>query len=237
MWGYSHDYFVEHGDAWIGITLPASVAGLQKFNPARYAALSFKNPTPDVACPAGRGANTASDIEEGLRWDVLSQVGALVKSNTTGRPLSGVRVQALYLTTQGGDLTTYVNAIHSACDARQREAGVRRLRGEGAVQRRQDQSVRRGPRTRRFTSGHQKCGSAGHRRRRPGRGADHPRQPAGPTATTPPAATVCTKSPAPGTSIGSPTSAFHLWTISRLPETCRARRSGPSLRPAIRRFR
>jgi len=113
MWGYSHDYFLEHGDAWIGVTLPASVAGLQKFNPARYAALSFKNPTPGVACPGGRGASTASDIEEGLRWDVLSQVGALLKSTTTGRPLNGFRVQALYLTTQGGDLTTYVNAIHS----------------------------------------------------------------------------------------------------------------------------
>src|SRR4029077_14487882 len=57
MWGYSHDYFVEHGDAWIGVTLPASVAGLQKFNPSRYASLSFKNPTPDVTCTPGRGAN------------------------------------------------------------------------------------------------------------------------------------------------------------------------------------
>ena len=112
MWGYSHDYFVEHGDAWVGVTLPGSVAGLQKFNPARYASLSFKNPTPDVTCATGRGAATASDTEEGLRWDMLSQVGALLKSNGTGRPLNGLRVQALYLTTQGGDLTTYMNAIH-----------------------------------------------------------------------------------------------------------------------------
>jgi len=113
MWGYSHDYIIEHGDAWAGVTLPASVAGLQKFNPARYATLSFKNPSPDAPCPAaGRAANAASDVEDGLRWDMLSQVAALLKSNATGRPLSGFRVQALYLTTQGGDLTTYMNAIH-----------------------------------------------------------------------------------------------------------------------------
>src|SRR5580704_16955607 len=43
MWSYSHDYFIEHGDAWVGITMPGSVAGLQKFNPTRYAALSFAN--------------------------------------------------------------------------------------------------------------------------------------------------------------------------------------------------
>ncbi|MEP7307434.1 MAG: alpha/beta hydrolase domain-containing protein [Acidobacteriota bacterium] len=112
MWGYSHDYFMEHGDAWVGVTLPASVAGLQKFNPTRYGSLSFKNPTPDVTCPTGRGANAASDVEEGLRWDMLSQVGALLKSGGTGRPLNGFRVQSIYLTTQGGDLTTYLNAIH-----------------------------------------------------------------------------------------------------------------------------
>ena len=113
MWGYSHEYIVEHGDAWVGITLPASIAGLQKFNPTRYAALSFKNPTPDVACTTARGVNAASETEEGLRWDMLSQVGALLKSNGSGRPLNGFRVQASYLTTQGGDLTTYINAIHS----------------------------------------------------------------------------------------------------------------------------
>jgi hypothetical protein len=113
MWGYSHDYFMEHGDAWVGVTLPGSVGGLQKFNPARYAPVSFKNPAPDVACATARGGSAAPDVEEGLRWDMLSQVGALLKSSAAGQPLTGFRAQALYLTTQGGDLTTYVNAIHS----------------------------------------------------------------------------------------------------------------------------
>jgi len=108
MWGYTHDAIVDRGDAWVGITLPASVAGLQKFNPTRYARLSFKNPTPDAPC--GRGA--ASDIEDGLRWDAISQVGALLKSTGPQSPMKDFRVEALYLTTQGGDLTTYMKAIH-----------------------------------------------------------------------------------------------------------------------------
>jgi hypothetical protein len=113
MWGYSHDSFIERGDAWIGVTLPASVGGLQKFNGARYAALSFRNPAPGAPCTTGRGAaSAAADTEDGLRWDMLSQVGALLKSSASGRPLNGFRVQALYLTSQGGDLTTYMNAIH-----------------------------------------------------------------------------------------------------------------------------
>ena len=46
MWGYTHDHILERGDAWVGITLPNSIAGLKRFDPARYAPLSFKNPAP-----------------------------------------------------------------------------------------------------------------------------------------------------------------------------------------------
>jgi hypothetical protein len=109
MWSYSHDSFIEHGDAWVGITMPGSVAGLQKFNPTRYAALSFANPAPDAPCatPAKGGP---SPIEEGLRWDMMSQVAAALKSNRTMR---GLRVERVFMTTQTGDITTYINAIHS----------------------------------------------------------------------------------------------------------------------------
>jgi hypothetical protein len=93
MWGYTRDYIMEHGDAWVGVTMPLSVAGLQKFDPTRYASLSF--------------------ADEGQRWDMLSQVGALLKSSLAVRPLLGFRVEHLYMTTQGGDLTTYMAAIHS----------------------------------------------------------------------------------------------------------------------------
>ena len=44
---------------------------------------------------------------------MITQVGALLKSDVAGRPLTGFEVEALYLTSQGGDLTTYINAIHA----------------------------------------------------------------------------------------------------------------------------
>src|ERR1700691_1436799 len=89
MCGYLSDHMMERGDAWVGITLPGASDGLKKFNPTRYAAVSFANPTPDGACPGAKGGPSAT--EDGLKWDVISQVGALLKSNTAGGPLAGLR--------------------------------------------------------------------------------------------------------------------------------------------------
>ena len=108
MWGYSHDYFLEKGDAWVGITNPNAAAGLKTFNPARYSEVSFANPSREGCTP-----NAArSETEEGLRWDAISQVAALLKSTVADRPLSNLRVEAVFLTMQGGELQTYINAIH-----------------------------------------------------------------------------------------------------------------------------
>jgi len=111
MWGYLHNAIVERGDAWIGVTMPGGIGGLQKFNPTRYEGLSFTNPTPNAPCPGG-AANTASATEEGLRFDMLSQVGALLKSSIPSRPLESLRVANIYMTTQNVDMVTYMNAIH-----------------------------------------------------------------------------------------------------------------------------
>jgi len=109
MWGYLRDGMIARGDAWVGVTMPgANLAGLKRFNSERYAALSFANPAPDVPCP---GTETRSDVEEGLRWDALTQVAVLLKNRAASGPLPGLRVGAVYLTVQGGDLTTYMNAF------------------------------------------------------------------------------------------------------------------------------
>lgn len=109
MWGYVHRSLMEHGDAWVGVTVPANIAALKKFNPARYSSLSFANPAPGATCP-GAGKNGPSDIEDGLRFDALSQVGAALKS---GGLTGNLKVEGIYMTTQGGDLLTYMNAFHS----------------------------------------------------------------------------------------------------------------------------
>src|SRR5437867_178922 len=108
MWGYTHDYIVESGAAWVGVTLPASIDGLKKFNPTRYASLSFANPTPNAPCAAAQN-NAPLPSEEGLRFDMMSQVAALLKSGT----LPGLRAQYVYSAAQGGDLGTYINTIHA----------------------------------------------------------------------------------------------------------------------------
>jgi hypothetical protein len=120
MWGYSYDYFLEHHDAWVGITMdPQSAAALKTFNAARYAPVSWANPNPSEACAAGGGrgrgnaAPQTSDTEEGLRWDIFSQVAALLKSDTPGRPLPGFKVGEVYMGTQDTAITTYVAAVQN----------------------------------------------------------------------------------------------------------------------------
>lgn len=110
MWGYVHQSLMEHGDAWVGVTVPATSGALKKFNSVRYSAVSFANPTPSAACP-GAGKNGPSDIEDGLRFDALSQVGAALKSGNG--PMGNLKVEGIYMTMQGGDLLTYMNAIHA----------------------------------------------------------------------------------------------------------------------------
>jgi len=116
MWGYLHDQILEHGDAWIGVTLPGSIDGLRKFNPTRYAALSFPNPAPEETCGAGNGKGKAKSVpspqEEGLRFDMISQVAALLKSSVPNRPMANLKIQYVFMTNQGAEIATYISAIH-----------------------------------------------------------------------------------------------------------------------------
>src|SRR5579863_8715129 len=108
MSGYSRDSFIEHGDAWVGVTMPGSVDALHKFNPARYPSVAFANPDPSETCAAGRGGAAAtSDQEDGLKWDMLSQVAAALKNG------AGLNARYLYMTSQGADVLTYAAAIQT----------------------------------------------------------------------------------------------------------------------------
>src|SRR6516225_3994939 len=52
MWGYLWPQIMEHGDAWVGVTMPGGVPGLKKYDHARYGLVSFQNPVKG-ACPNG----------------------------------------------------------------------------------------------------------------------------------------------------------------------------------------
>src|SRR5262249_24940770 len=75
VWAASHEYIVEHSDAWVGVTHnPQAIEALKKFNTRRYASLSMANPTPNETCGP---IQTKSETEAGLKFDMLRQVGAL----------------------------------------------------------------------------------------------------------------------------------------------------------------
>lgn len=107
MSGYSRDSWMERGDAWVGITMPGSVGSLHKFNAVRYPSLAFANPNPSESCQAGRGGPSTSPDEDGLRWDMISQVGAALKNG------AGLNAKYLYMTSQGADVLTYAAAIQT----------------------------------------------------------------------------------------------------------------------------
>lgn len=125
IWGSSHEHFLRHGDVWVGVTVkPVAIAALKEFDRKRYARLGFPNPLPpDRTCgqerlPMPRGGlppESSPATENGLMWDALSQVGALLKSHDAANPLKGLAVDRLYMTgdsQSGGFVLDYAEAIH-----------------------------------------------------------------------------------------------------------------------------
>lgn len=67
MWAADQNYYMSHGDIWVGITVkPVSIATLKVFDPQRYAPLSMANPVPaGQTCPHPNGGGTPAN-ENGL---------------------------------------------------------------------------------------------------------------------------------------------------------------------------
>ncbi|MGH9642155.1 MAG: alpha/beta hydrolase domain-containing protein [Terriglobales bacterium] len=102
VWELARDRLVSNGDAYVGITSkPVAAAFLKRFDPKRYAALSWANPVPaDQTCkdpgPALLRGHSVPETEDGLIWDIVTQVGALLKSKSPTNPLANFHVQYLY---------------------------------------------------------------------------------------------------------------------------------------------
>jgi hypothetical protein len=118
QWQFAGVYFMEHGDAWVGITSkPVTAKALRTFDPKRYAAVSWANPVPaDQTCPKPVSflPDSTPATENGLIWDIASQVGALLKSAAEHNPLKGFPVKMAFLTgysQTGGYVVTYVNFV------------------------------------------------------------------------------------------------------------------------------
>lgn len=118
-WGNCWEYLTRRGDVWIGVTCRASVLDtLKQFDCQRYRTLSFRNPRPESEWSVRPQANPFHDIvtkpetENGLIWDMYSQIAMLVRENNQRNPLHGYLVKKVIGTSAiPGDISTYVSAI------------------------------------------------------------------------------------------------------------------------------
>ena len=114
-WALSKDYIVRNGDVWIGFTSkPVTALALQKFNSSRYAPLSWANPLP-ASNPENctvLPSDSSQKTENGLLWDIFSQIAAWARSNDTIQPVNRIlRVYGYGYSQSGFDVQTYVDAV------------------------------------------------------------------------------------------------------------------------------
>jgi Alpha/beta hydrolase domain len=82
IWPRIADYVVDNGDAYVSITTrrttggSSAIEGLKSFDAERYAPIELP--------------------EDGLNWDIIGQVGRLLKTRSSGNPLREYRVERLY---------------------------------------------------------------------------------------------------------------------------------------------
>ncbi len=121
-WAMAQKQIVDNGDAWVGITAkPIAVDALKNFDAERYASLSFANPLPltDPANCTAVAADSSRTTENGLIWDIYSQVGAWLRSDDAANPLRYGSTDSLVehaygfgYSQTGGYLVNYINGVH-----------------------------------------------------------------------------------------------------------------------------
>jgi hypothetical protein len=106
QWPTVQEKVMRDGDIWVAVTVkPISIAALQRFDAKRYGRLSMDNPLPASQQTCGRlpgepgyDENTSKLFENGLAWDIISQVGRLSRGEGRNNPLRGYRVKNVYAT-------------------------------------------------------------------------------------------------------------------------------------------
>lgn len=120
FFSYMKDRMLNNGDAWIGVTsYSSSIAGLQRYDLPRYASLHFNNPAPveESACSPG----VAEPSEDGLRFDMLSQLARMLKSDNELNPLLDFDVDYIYMVNHIGGGGNYQASV--AREHRQPDGG------------------------------------------------------------------------------------------------------------------
>lgn len=123
-WAHMHSEMVRNGDAWIGITVkPVSMQTLKTFDPRRYASLAMDNPlsTNDPNNCATVPADSSRNTENGLAWDMMTQVAQLMRAKSVGNPVyydgqsrrrgGAARVYGFGYSQTGGYMYDYINGV------------------------------------------------------------------------------------------------------------------------------
>ena len=119
MWQLHYEQILRDGDAYVGITAkPIAIVALQNFDPVRYGSLSMANPLPPDQQTCGRlpgepgySPNTSKLYENGLIWDIISQVGAALKSSESPIGAPAMRAYGEGWSQTGGYSVRYFNTF------------------------------------------------------------------------------------------------------------------------------
>ncbi len=121
-WAMMNRQIVRNGDIWIGFTSkPVAMQTLKTFDPVRYAPLKMDNPLPlsDPANCTTVPSDSARTTENGLVWDMMTQISNLVRSKSASNPISyeprkvksDLKVYGFGYSQTGGFMYDYINAI------------------------------------------------------------------------------------------------------------------------------
>lgn len=109
VWDRSRDYFVRNGDIFVGWSSKSVIIDvLKKWNPSRYAALSWPYQ------PFTPGGN--SGVYDGVTFDAAAQIGALFKANGAESPIHGYAVRNVFeagFSQDGGFTFTQALVFHA----------------------------------------------------------------------------------------------------------------------------
>src|SRR5262249_11200313 len=109
IWDRSRDYFVRHGDVFVGWTSKSvTVNALKGFNATRYALLDWPY------LPFAPGSNNA--VYDGITFDIAAQIGALFKDNGPGSPTHDLDVRRVFeagFSQDGGFTFTQAESFHA----------------------------------------------------------------------------------------------------------------------------
>jgi hypothetical protein len=124
FWGTGREVWAPGGHAWVAVASQrAALEGqVKKFNPKRYGALSVpevpgaSQPAPQPGAQPAPPNPAAAGAQDRISQAIVSQIGAMLKSNPANGPLKGMRVRYLLLggsSQTGGTTWRYLEQSHA----------------------------------------------------------------------------------------------------------------------------